>query len=83
MDSAASEGFAQIAAIAKLALNAFERPETYHHLENIVSALRLIGEQAHASTNAVNCLADDVGAGYVNQAQLRRAAAQREAKRTN
>lgn len=72
MDGLSQDGFAEIAAIAKLALQSLESPDGYRHIDNIVHALKAIWGKAEDVQNCINCEAEGVGCNYVDAAERRR-----------
>lgn len=81
MDSLSQEGFAEISSIAKLALSALETPDGYRHMGNIVNAFKAIWGGADDIQNCINAEAEGVGCNYVDEAQGRRWAAERQARK--
>lgn len=80
MDALAQQGFAEIIAIAKLALGSLQNPSGYVHLENIVQALEVIAGKAHDVNNTVNCAAEEVGCNYRDEKLAQRWEARRTAE---
>lgn len=80
MDGLAQDGFAEISAIAKLALAMLEHPDGYRHPERIAQALRTIWGKADDMENCISGEAERVGCNYVDESKMRRYAAQAEAR---
>jgi len=77
MDSLAQEGFAQIAAIAKLALSHMETAHGWRNPEIIAHALTAIQGKAEVQYDCISHEAREAGGAHVDLAQLRRRDAQR------
>lgn len=80
MDGAAQDALSEIAAIAKLALASMENPATCDDSCTIAHVLGAIRSKALDAENCINAYAEEVGCHYVDQAQLRRWAAERQAR---
>lgn len=81
MDALSYEGFSEIAAIARLALTALERPEGYESPERIAQALQCIVSKADYIQDGINSQAEQVGCNYVDEAERLRSAARRASMR--
>ena len=72
IDGLVQDGFSEIAAVAKLALVAFETPDGYRHPENIAWALSAIWAKAEQIEAFINNEAEKAGCDYVNDSERRR-----------
>lgn len=81
IDAQSQDGCSEIAAIAKLTLTAMEVPDKSvcgHEL--IAQALKAIWHKAEDTQNYINCMAEDVGCNWTDEAFLRRLAAKKESR---
>lgn len=79
MDALSQEAFAQISAIAKLAVWSLESPDGYQHIELVANALKAIWGQADDALENVNRQADLIGCSYLDRSERRRLEASSEA----
>lgn len=79
IDSMSQSAFSEIATIAKLALASLEKPEAYKNPEAMAHVLQAIWGKALDAENYINCIAEQVGCNYIDNAERRRWAAQRKA----
>jgi len=77
MDSLAQEGFAQIAAIAKLALSHLQTANGWQHVDTLAHALEAIQGKAEVQHDCISHEAREVGCGWQDAAAQRRMTAQR------
>ena len=67
IDSMSQSAFSEIVSIARLALHALERPETYlYGMDAIAAALSAICGKAQEGELYINAMAGDVGCNYVD-----------------
>lgn len=79
MDCLSQGGFSRIAAVAKLALTRLETPAGHQHIEDIANVLELIWGTADDIQNCINHAAETVGCSYVDEREIRRWQAGRQA----
>ena len=80
MDCLSQGGFSRIAAVAKLALTRLETPAGHQHIEDIANVLELIWGTADDVQNCINHAAETVGCCCVDESEIRRREAGRQAR---
>ncbi|MCL2012420.1 MAG: hypothetical protein FWG75_06515 [Cystobacterineae bacterium] len=72
MDNLSQDGFSEIEAIAMLAEQWLESPDSHKHLNIVSTALRAIWGKAQDIQNCINSEAENVGCHYVPEDRERR-----------
>lgn len=72
IDGYSSDAFGEIGAIAKLVLLAMERPMQSVDLERVARTLEGIWDRACTTSDLIHSVAVGLGAGYQDEAELRR-----------
>jgi hypothetical protein len=77
IDELSTNGFSEIAAVAKMALAWMETPRGYNDTEVLAAALKTIWEKADTTENSISYEADQVGCATDHDGLKRRLGAKR------
>lgn len=77
IDELSTDGFSEIASIAKMALAWMETPKGYNDTEVIAAALKTIWAKADTTENSISYEADQVGCATTHDGLTRRQEAKR------